>query len=880
MPDDPVRARSEAILVLSRRPVGAEAASVALRVVGLVERERGRLSEAGRRLRRSIEIAESAGLTFRAAQARGSLALVLLQSGDPAAALLEIERASNQAPVEARGTVLQQRAIVLMRLGRLDEALDVSRQALVHLRRVGDRVNEARTLTNRGVLHAYRGELGLASADLRKALALYRKLDSGFAAAQVLHNLGYVAALAGDVPEALRLFDEAAHAFGNLGEFLSRLHVDRAELLLSVRLLPEARREAELGVVELEAQHNRIDLAEARLLLGEVALAEGDLAAAMLAARRARGEFRRQQRQRWAVQARFIECKARWAGSGESRKISGEAAVLAVELDNEGWVTSATDCRVIGAKAALESGQPVVATALLSGVDPRARNGPAAQRVRAWLAEALSRLAAGNRSGALAALRQGLKIAEEYRASLGSTELRVQTVATVAELADLGLALAFDSGRAATVLQWSERFRAGTLRAPRVTPPTDAQLAASLVSLRDTVARMRRATLDGEDTRSFAERVRRLEGDIRRRSRVASGDFLAAPPLAQPEHLRAAIADRVLVEFVEHRGMLYAIVSTKFGFRLRFLSSATEIARDRASLQFALSRLALRRSSRPSLEAGAALLERSCIRLGEQLIAPLLGDLGDADLIVVPTGDLHALPWALLSGMRGRTVTVAPSSSLWLSLESAPSIHPNREQLEGDDVVLVAGPRVQGGVEEIRALRELFYEDASVFEGPKARAGDVAKALEGRRIAHVAAHGTFRSDNAQFSSLELADGPLTVYDLERIGHPPEWLVLSACDAGRSEVHPGDELMGTSAAMLSLGTQAIVSSVAPVPDIGATPVMLSLHSHLARGLGLAEALARAQAEILPETLADADFASSSESSQSALAAGVFVCLGAG
>ena len=53
----------------------------------------------------------------------------------------------------------------------------------------------------------------------------------------------------------------------------------------------------------------------------------------------------------------------------------------------------------------------------------------------------------------------------------------------------------------------------------------------------------------------------------------------------------------------------------------------------------------------------------------------------------------------------------------------------------------------------------------------------------------------------------VADGPLTVYDLEAMARPPGWIVLSVCDTGCSEVHPGDELMGTSAALLSLGTRA-------------------------------------------------------------------------
>ncbi len=161
-----------------------------------------------------------------------------------------------------------------------------------------------------------------------------------------------------------------------------------------------------------------------------------------------------------------------------------------------------------------------------------------------------------------------------------------------------------------------------------------------------------------------------------------------------------------------------------------------------------------------------------------------------------------------------------------------------------------------------------------------ATAQTVARALEGSRLAHVAAHGTFRADNPQFSSLELADGPLTVYDLEHIARPPLWIVLSACDAGRSAVHPGDELMGTSAALLSLGTRAIVSSAAPVPDDGLTRLMVTLHLELVRGRGPARALASAQSRALPPGLEWGDLASGTPAAREALAAGAFVCLGAG
>ena len=270
---------------------------------------------------------------------------------------------------------------------------------------------------------------------------------------------------------------------------------------------------------------------------------------------------------------------------------------MATALDEEGWLLPSVECRLIGARIALRSGKTETAKALVAGIDGRARSGPASQRVRAWYGEALGRLAGGNRIGALSALRSGLQIAEEHRATLGATELRVRTATTVSELAHLGLDLAFESGRGVEVLRWSEKWRAGALRQPRATPPTDEALALLLATLRETVGQLERATLEGSDTRPLVRRQRRIEAAIRHRSRAALGDFAEVPRFPEPSELRDAIGDRALVEFVDHDGQLHAVIGTRRGFYLRSLCSTAEAATERATLQFALGRLALRRSA-------------------------------------------------------------------------------------------------------------------------------------------------------------------------------------------------------------------------------------------------------------------------------------------
>jgi CHAT domain-containing protein len=279
-----------------------------------------------------------------------------------------------------------------------------------------------------------------------------------------------------------------------------------------------------------------------------------------------------------------------------------------------------------------------------------------------------------------------------------------------------------------------------------------------------------------------------------------------------------------------------------------------------AGLRFGLRRLAFAHGSAASLEAAGAVVAYAAGRLDELLVGPLLARLGDGrPLVLVPTGVLHALPWSALPSLRGRPVSVAPSAALWRrAAEGSGRRAPVRG---GGRVVVVQGPGLPGAAGEVAALAGR-YPRATCLAGPAANVAAVAAALDGADLAHVAAHGSFRVDNPLFSSLRLADGPLTVYDLEGLELAPRRLVLSACDAGLSGVRPGDELMGLAGALFALGMSTLVASVIPVPDAATTRLMLALHQGLQAGAGPAEALAHAR------------------SGQDPAVAASFVCFGAG
>jgi CHAT domain-containing protein len=123
------------------------------------------------------------------------------------------------------------------------------------------------------------------------------------------------------------------------------------------------------------------------------------------------------------------------------------------------------------------------------------------------------------------------------------------------------------------------------------------------------------------------------------------------------------------------------------------------------------------------------------------------------------------------------------------------------------------------------------------------------------------------------SSLQLADGPLTVYDLERLVRAPRLIVLASCSAALSEIRPGDELMGLAAALLAQGTTAVVAPLLPVPDGATRPVVLAVHRALGEGASVPAALAVAGA------VGGSDVAGTDDELDR-LTAAAFLCLGAG
>ncbi|MFV2106766.1 CHAT domain-containing protein [Micromonospora sp. LOL_015] len=881
----PHEAISIAHRVLADAP-DARTRSTAERAIGLALRELNDLTGAARHLRRAVRAGDDARLR---ALARMSLGYVLASAGRTTAALRVVTLALPQLTGADAGRARMQRGVVLHYRGRFDEAVRDYDHAVEIARREGDLLLEARARNNRGLLNAHlnagagdpdaddgdpdgpsdgrrtaRGGRG-PDDDLSRAAAIFSQLGLDLAAADARWNSGIAAGQRGDVAGALHCFAEVDTEYRRLAVPRPALLLDRFELLLSVPLIDEAVAVAETAVTELRRLGMASDLAEALLAQARAALLAGDLATAADTAGAARSRFRRQGRRAWATLARHVELRAGYARGTRSPALLAAMIRTADQLDATGWPGPALTTRIEAARLATALGRHSRAVELLEVAADARRRGTAPRRAQGWYALALRHRLAGDESGAARALRHGLAVLDGHRASLGATELRANSGTYGKELAAEGLDIAVRRGAPAQVLTWAERWRANALRMRRVSPPPDPDLATALTELRMVSAALEDALLAGNPVQTLRGSQARLEQRIRELARgVNGGGELHAPPGVTD--LAAALGAAVLLELVTHGGRLLAVLVRDGRPTLHDLGPLADAVRAARLHRFGLRRLVTTGDSadaRTGVRHTAGALDR-------QLFDPVRELIADRPLVIVPIGELHAVPWSGLPTCAGRAVTVAPSATAWLRAAGRRSggVDP---QPAGGPAVLVAGPRLPAAETEVRQLGAVL-PGSRVLTRAAATADAVTAALNGTRLAHIAAHGRFRADNPLFSTLELADGPLTAYELERITSPPGCVVLSACDSGLAGVRPGDEVMGFTAVLLALGARCLIATVLPVPGELTTALMLELHREMLAGHAPAVALARAQRAFA----ADPDGAVGARHATAA----AFVCFGAG
>ncbi len=814
--------------------IGAGGAdSAQLHELAMAENEAGRPARAARLLRSALR---RVGGSDPLLQARVLISLAASEAelfgADRGLAVLaeadQLARAHDLGGL--RAPLANQRGVLLLRSGQTAEALVVYRAAEPWLSEADPR-ERCRIWLNRGGLYMLARRLREARLDLGASAEMARQAGLVQLEAKALYNLGYVEFLAGDLPEALRLMDQADRLGADFNSGVSLL--DRARVLIEAGLDREADSSLEEAASIFEQAGVIQDLGEVELARAECALLAGEADAARRLALRARRRFRRRGNERWRRAADRLVITAELMRGRPTLRLVAAARGLATELAAEGIAGQARSVSYLAAEALLELGRPEEALALAMQARPAGRSEPISARLHTRYLRARLRTAASDTSAAAREIRIGLAELAAYQASFGSVDLQTASAVHGRRLAELGLSVALQGGRPADVLAAAERGRAVSSRLAPIRPPADEHAALLLAELRQVIEESRAAEGDRVELARLGTRRRELEREIKARSWTRGGAGGVAPP-ASVSAIRTGLRETgsTLVSYVQTKGRLHAVVVSPRRVEVRPLAGMAEVAdlvrRVRADLDVLANDLlpgGLRAAATGSLH-------RSLAALDGLLLAPL--GLGDTRVVVSPTGVLATLPWGSLPSLRGAPVTVTPTATAWLGAR-VPA------RLPVGDVVAFAGPDLLRSRDEAAGVAAVWTTEPIL--GVEATRHALVAELAARSIVHIAAHGTHQTENPLFSSIRLADGPLFAHELT---HCAPHVVLSACDLGLATVRPGDEALGLTSVLLHQGARCVVAGVARVADDAAAAVMIDYHSRLARGEDTALALAGALA----------------------------------
>ena len=246
--------------------------------------------------------------------------------------------------------------------------------------------------------------------------------------------------------------------------------------------------------------------------------------------------------------------------------------------------------------------------------------------------------------------------------------------------------------------------------------------------------------------------------------------------------------------------------------------------------------------------------------LSSLLILPVADRISGADkLYIVPTGQLHYLPFTSLPSAPGRyliqdsVLAVLPNASSLFYFQdqvthSKTSIFAMGNPLREDDQ-----PTLVFAEKEVDVVTRTF-EDKAVLTGETAKETAVKTGrLKDTGIIHIAAHGLYNPEQPLKSSLLLArdqanDGDLETIEIFSLTLNSRLVVLSACQSGVGKIRSGDEVQSLNRAFLYAGAGGVVSSLWSVSDQSTYELMDSFYAAL-KTKPPAEALRSAQLELM-------------------------------
>src|SRR6266850_728752 len=827
---------------------------------------------------RALKIFEEAGDPLETTKTRMNRinAYLLLSRFDEALADSETVTAAYRESGEERSLArhLINVGHIFFRIDRFEENLQCLDQAEAILNRFEPSPDLAHLYLNRAVALTALNRTSQALDLFKTARQVASDFNMPAIASQADYNICYLHFMQGRYTAAL---DGLAEVRAKMVELEDRWHtalcdLDRTEIYLKLNMYADALELASLAKPAFEALNMQYEAGKATVFMAIANALLGNTTAGKRLFDQSRRIFDSSGNSVWLATIDLYEATVHF-NRNQFRKAGALSKGAYDVLHGAGLHGKAVHAALLCARSAMKLGKNVKALQYVFRAQSKWHEAPTgwvASEVFQVAGEALA--ATDDKEGAVLAYTLGIREVEYLRANIGVDHLRAMFLGDKLSLYEALVTLQLSLARPMReVFDTVERAKSRTLldqiaaSAGTVTDPSPGSDVEELRELREELNwYYRRLAIEEEKGHPLSNaNVQRLLQEIQMRElrfrRVlrdtpsTSNLPLQSVTPFRLEDIQAAIPPRTaIIEYFVIDGHFIALVLTDDGVSIsKALCSTDDLLQIRRLLSFQFSRMSI-----PEGEHGYSgkEVESTEVHLRElymALIQPLEPLIGDRDaLVFVPHGLLHHVP--LHAAFDGNcyvidrfTVTYAPSASVFHACTSTDARESGRPLLAG-----LSDRRSPWIEHEVRQLGNLL-PGAQVFLGSAATQSNVLAHAASASIVHIASHGRFRADNAMFSSIELSDSSLSLFDIYRLRMSARLVVLSGCSTGMSSVLPGDEPFGFARGFLYSGVPSVVVSLWNVNDLRSADLMVHFYRNLLSGLTKGRSLQLAMTTVRQE-----------------------------
>ncbi len=205
-------------------------------------------------------------------------------------------------------------------------------------------------------------------------------------------------------------------------------------------------------------------------------------------------------------------------------------------------------------------------------------------------------------------------------------------------------------------------------------------------------------------------------------------------------------------------------------------------------------------------------------------------------MYVVPSGEMHLMPWGLLD-VDWPTI-VLPTGG-WLN--RLPKAFQGKSSATN---VVVGNPNFGGYLSQLPGAETEAYAVGAILGsepiiGDRATEKTVRQRIgKGTQVLHLATHGIYNHSDPMTSAIFLTENgkasPITAKQIFKDPFPAKVIVLSACETGLGRAFAGEDTLGLLRSFYLGGTVTTLSSLWPVDDEGTSVFMQIFYEHAKNG----------------------------------------------